>query len=74
MKIPVWFKVLREDPNVPLDFEIVCAEHCGARHYAMKGRVVVQSPEEYASFLRRKFKEQSATVDPQVANAAGGAQ
>jgi cytochrome c oxidase subunit 2 len=74
MKIPVWFKVPREDPNVPLDFEIVCAEHCGARHYAMKGRVVVQSPEEYASFLRRKFQEQSATVDPQVANAAGGAQ
>lgn len=74
MKIPVWFKVLREDPNVPLDFEIVCAEHCGARHYAMKGRVIVHSAEEYQSFLRRKFKEQSATVDPQVANAAGSAQ
>jgi cytochrome c oxidase subunit 2 len=74
MKIPVWFKVLREDPNVPLDFEIVCAEHCGARHYAMKGRVVVDSAEEYASFLRRKFQEQSATVDPQAAAAAGSAQ
>ncbi len=74
MKIPVWFKVVRTDPNVPLDFEIVCAEHCGARHYAMKGRVIVHSPEEYRSFLRRKFQEQSATVDPQAATAAGSAQ
>jgi cytochrome c oxidase subunit 2 len=74
MKIPVWFKVLREDPNVPLDFEIVCAEHCGARHYAMKGRVIVHSAEEYQSFLRRKFQEQSATVDPQAAAAAGSAE
>ena len=74
MKIPVWFKVPRENPNEPLSMEIVCAEHCGARHYAMKGRVIVQSAEEYASFLRRKFREQSATVDPQVANAAGSAQ
>ena len=116
MKIPVWFKVLHEDVSSlsnksnPFTFEIVCAEHCGARHYAMKGRVNVHPMEEikdptfvrfdrlnrptralspaeeavaaaadaksntYQAVLRTLYRQQSATVDPQAANAAGSVQ
>jgi cytochrome c oxidase subunit 2 len=74
MKIPVWFKVIQDQGKSLPPFEIVCAEHCGARHYAMKGMVYVHSPEEYARILREKYKAQTATKDPQLANTAGGEQ
>jgi cytochrome c oxidase subunit 2 len=32
-------------------FDILCAEYCGVGHYEMRGRVVVESPEDYQKWL-----------------------
>jgi cytochrome c oxidase subunit 2 len=56
MKIPVWFKATQ-----PGEYEIVCMEHCGARHYAMKGRLTVEPRADYEAWLERKYAEQEAT-------------
>ena len=62
MKIPVWFKAIK-----PGQYEIVCMEHCGARHYAMKGRLTVEPRAEYEAWLERKYAEQEATQAAPVA-------
>ena len=35
-------------------FEILCEEMCGLGHFAMRGRVVVNTPEEYQAWLARQ--------------------
>lgn len=68
MKIPVWFKALKEG-----EYDLVCAEHCGARHYAMKGRLIVQSQEDYDTWMRQMTAEQFRTqvaVSPAAAGTA----
>ncbi len=44
----VWFEA-----NKPGSYDIVCTELCGWGHYKMKGRFVVESPEEFANYLER---------------------
>ena len=44
----VWFQA-----DKPGSYEIVCTELCGWGHYKMKGRFVVESPEEFAKYLNR---------------------
>jgi len=46
MTTSIWFT-----PTQTGQFEIACAELCGVGHYAMRGRIVVQTPEEYAAWL-----------------------
>ena len=60
MKIPVWFR-----PTEVGSWDIVCAELCGWGHYKMKGRVTVESREDFDKWLEQKFREQSATQDTQ---------
>ncbi len=62
MKIPVWFRATQKG-----SFDIVCAELCGWGHYKMKGRVTFVSRGEYDEWLEQKYREQTATVDSQVA-------
>jgi cytochrome c oxidase subunit 2 len=62
MKIPVWFRATEKG-----SFDIVCAELCGWGHYKMKGRVVIVSRPEFDEWLDKKYREQIATVDSQVA-------
>src|SRR5512147_1093363 len=38
----LWFKPTRTGP-----YEILCEEMCGLGHFAMRGRVVVDTPDEY---------------------------
>ncbi|HEX7374710.1 MAG TPA: c-type cytochrome [Steroidobacteraceae bacterium] len=42
----LWFTPTRTGP-----FEILCEEMCGLGHFAMRGRVVVNTPEEYQAWL-----------------------
>ncbi|MDQ7857804.1 MAG: cytochrome c oxidase subunit II [Armatimonadota bacterium] len=49
MTIEIWFTPTREG-----QFEIACAELCGIGHYAMRGQVVVQSPEAFAAWLAQQ--------------------
>jgi cytochrome c oxidase subunit 2 len=45
--IPVWFKATETGT-----YEIPCAELCGFGHSGMLGHLIVQSPEEYASWAQ----------------------
>jgi cytochrome c oxidase subunit 2 len=56
MKIPVWFKALE-----PGEYDLVCAELCGWGHYKMKGRLTVQSREDFDAWLQQLRVEQEAT-------------
>ena len=41
-----WFKATKLGT-----FSILCSEYCGTNHSAMRGRVIVMRPEEYAAWL-----------------------
>jgi cytochrome c oxidase subunit 2 len=56
MNIPVWFKALK-----PGQYDLVCAELCGWGHYKMKGRLTVQSREDFDAWLEQMRVEQEAT-------------
>jgi len=58
MKIPVWFK-----PKEIGVYDIVCAELCGWGHYKMKGRLTVETREQYEAWLANLEKEQMATTE-----------
>ena len=47
MKIPVWVT-----PNKIGTFEISCSQLCGFAHSFMRGKVIVQSPEDYEAWLK----------------------
>lgn len=63
----VWFQA-----NKPGAYEIVCTELCGWGHYKMKGRFVVETPEEFADYLQRlqqhQFERSYTTALPQAEN------
>ncbi len=56
MKIPVWFKATETG-----QYDLVCAELCGWGHYKMKGRITIESREDYDAWLEAKYREQEAT-------------
>ncbi len=61
MKIPVWFRATEKGT-----YDIVCAELCGWGHYKMKGRLTIESREDFEEWLDKKYREQTATVDSQA--------
>ncbi len=56
MAIPVWFRSL--DTGT---FDLVCAELCGWGHYKMKGRLTVESREEFEAYLERMWQTQETS-------------
>jgi cytochrome c oxidase subunit 2 len=56
MKIPVWFKA-----SEVCQYDLVCAELCGWGHYKMKGRITIESREDFDAWLEAKYREQEAT-------------
>lgn len=61
MKIPVWFRATETGV-----FDIVCAELCGWGHYKMKGRITVESREDFDKWLEERYRDQSATQETQT--------
>ena len=55
-KIPVWFTT-----NKIGTYDLVCAELCGWGHYKMKGRLTVESADDFQNWLKQKAAEQEAT-------------
>jgi cytochrome c oxidase subunit 2 len=51
-------------------FDVLCAELCGSGHAIMRGRVVVQTEEEYQAWLGGQRRFAQARAEPRVA--AGG--
>ena len=56
MKQFVWFRAKRTGT-----FDLVCAELCGWGHYKMKGRLTVESREDFDRWWRRKYEEQETS-------------
>lgn len=56
MKIPVWFRA--EETG---SYDLVCAELCGWGHYKMKGRLTVETAEQYQVWLSKLRSEQNKT-------------
>jgi cytochrome c oxidase subunit 2 len=54
MKQHVWFKATREG-----SFDIVCAELCGWGHYKMRGRITVDSRENFDKWYQQQMDEQN---------------
>jgi cytochrome c oxidase subunit 2 len=54
MRQYVWFKA-----NKAGAYDIVCAELCGWGHYKMRGRVTIQSREEFDRWLAQTYDEQN---------------
>ena len=63
MKIPVWFRATETGT-----YDLVCAELCGWGHYKMKGRLTIESREDFNRWLEERYREQEATQDTQVAS------
>ena len=45
--VPIWFTATK-----PGMYEIACAQLCGLGHYRMRGFVTVETPEEFAAWVR----------------------
>jgi cytochrome c oxidase subunit 2 len=52
-KIPMWFRPVKEG-----SYEIVCAQLCGAGHYAMRAMMMVESQAAYDEWFAEQFKMQ----------------
>ncbi len=52
-KIPMWFRPVKEG-----EYEIVCAQLCGAGHYAMKSTMMVESQAKYDEWYAEQYKLQ----------------
>ena len=59
--IPMWFR-----PIVAGEYEMVCAQLCGAGHYAMRSIMKVESEAEFNAWM----KEQSDLQHPKLAPVA----
>lgn len=60
MRIPLWFTPVRTG-----EFEIVCAQLCGAGHYSMKGILEVQTEQAFQEWLKSKTPA-AAPVAPEA--------
>jgi cytochrome c oxidase subunit II len=69
MKIPVWFRAMREG-----EYDIPCAELCGWGHYKMKGRLVVESQEAFKKYLNELKTRQDAVTPPGAGENTAGAE
>tara|TARA_R110002126_G_scaffold33382_23_gene104527 strand:+ start:4540 stop:5940 length:1401 start_codon:yes stop_codon:yes gene_type:complete len=64
----VWFI-----PTVVGQFDILCEELCGVGHFAMRGRVIVKSPDDYQKWLagQQSYQQYQARLagDPEFGKA-----
>jgi cytochrome c oxidase subunit 2 len=59
-------------PIEPGTYEVLCEEHCGVGHFAMRGRVVVDEPAQYQTWLA-SLPTFAATQAAPAGDAAAGA-
>jgi cytochrome c oxidase subunit 2 len=57
--IPMWFTPIKTGT-----YEIVCGQLCGLGHYAMKGTLVVDTPEDYQAWLKERAELAGGTQAP----------
>jgi cytochrome c oxidase subunit 2 len=59
-------------PTVPGTYELLCEELCGVGHFAMRGKVVIDTPEDFAVWLDAQPTFAETQARP-VGNATAGA-
>jgi len=62
--IPMWFRPIKTGT-----FEVVCGQLCGLGHYAMKGTLVVDTPEEYQAWLKERVELSGNQAAPSAPSA-----
>jgi cytochrome c oxidase subunit II len=67
LTIPIWFvpnvttaEMRTRTGNAEFQYEIACAQLCGLGHAKMRGFVIVQTAEEFQTWLDEEIKAQSA--------------
>ena len=60
--IPLWFKPIKTGT-----YEVVCGQLCGLGHYAMKGTLLVDSPEDYQAWLKERTELGGSQAAPAAA-------
>ena len=58
-KIPQWFRPIKEG-----EYEIVCAQLCGAGHYAMKAMLLVEDQKKFDEWFAEQSKMQHPDAQP----------
>lgn len=64
---PLWFQAVETG-----EFDIACAEHCGAFHYKMKGKLTVLSDEAFDAWLSETSHQSALAYNPDDADAHWG--
>ncbi|MEM6884182.1 MAG: hypothetical protein AAF571_04065 [Verrucomicrobiota bacterium] len=59
MRVPIWFTPIRTG-----EFEIICAQLCGAGHYSMKGILNIQTQDEYDKWVASQAPKKPADPAP----------
>lgn len=70
MRIPVYFRPTMTTAefrvltgNEDRDFEIACAQLCGLSHYTMRGRLVVETQEEFEAWYEQELETKREFAD-----------
>jgi cytochrome c oxidase subunit 2 len=64
---PIWFQAVETG-----EFDIACAEHCGAGHYKMSGVLSILSKEDYAEWASESSARSALAYNPDDADAHWG--
>ena len=64
---PLWFQAVETG-----EFDIACAEHCGAFHYKMKGKLTVLTQEEYEAWAAEASKKSAIAYNEKDQDAHWG--
>lgn len=68
LRVPMWFRPIRTG-----EFEIVCAQLCGAGHYAMKAKMICEEPAAFDQWVKETLALQHPDVSAPVPNPAPAA-
>ena len=68
-KIPMWFRPIRAG-----EYEIICAQLCGAGHYAMRAIMKVETKAEFDAWMKEQSDLQHPKATPAPAAAAAPAE
>ena len=60
---PIWFKPVKTGT-----FEVVCAQLCGGGHYAMRSIMMVDTAEDYATWLSDMEQLKASAAPPKVSS------
>ena len=70
--VPGMITRLRFQGQVPGEYEIACAQHCGPNHYKMRGILTVLPPEQYREWLATAEQDARRAYDPDDRDAHWG--